>query len=208
MKKDSKFHPFYIFPLLYVASIYLLPVCFFLSEEYSFASYLMYLPIVFGVFNIIVSVKFCKPENRIIMFNSTILVKYALIPFFIIGGITLTVTFLFSFIPVPFMIFVGPVITAFGIVIGWLILVFEAPYAISYLRLSAKAGVYAKTAMILHTILQFFFTLDVIDIMFLAFKEHRWKKLTIFIIVLLIILVLLFLTLIALGTAGILAQPD
>lgn len=206
MQEDSKFHPFYIFPLLYVISVYLLPVCLFTSEEYPFASYLMCLPLVFGILNIIVSVKFCKPENRILIFNSTILVKYALIPFFVIGGMILTASFLLSFIPVPFMIFVGPVITALGAVIGWLVLIFEAPYAIAYLRLSATAGVYTKPAVILHSILQFFFTLDVIDIMFLTFKERRWKKLTIAIVALFAIALLLLLILTALGIAGSLAD--
>lgn len=206
MAEDSKFHPFYIFPLLYIVSAYLMPVFFFMSENSTFASCLMYLPFVFGILNIIAAVKFYKLENRIIMLNSAVLVKYALIPFFTIGGMILSAIFLLSFIPVPFMIFVGPAITVVGAVIGWLILVLGAPYAISYLRLSAKTGVNAKTMVILHTILQFFFTLDVMDVMFLALKEHRWKKLTISIIVLFAVLIFLFFVLIALGIAGIITS--
>lgn len=205
MKKDSKIRLFYIFPLLYVISVYLLPVFFVLSVEFSDASYLVFVPVVFGVVNIIVSVIFCKPENRITLFNSTVLVKYALIPFFVIGGMILAAAFLLSFIPVPFMIFVGPFITITGALTGWLVLAFESPYAIAYLRLSAKEGVYTKGVTMLHTILQFFFTLDVIDIMCLTFKEHRWIKLTIFIIILLIAAILLLGFLMVLGIIGILA---
>lgn len=208
MKKDSKIRLFYIFPLLYVISVYSLPVLLSLSEEYSAASDLMILPVVFGVVNIIVSAKFCKPENRIILFNSSVLVKYALIPFFVIGGMILAAAFLLSFIPVPFMIFVGPVITITGAVAGWLVLAFESPYVIAYLRLSAKEGVYAKGVAILHAILQFFFTLDVIDIMCLTFKERRWKKLTVFIIILLIAAILLLGILTALGIIGIITQAN
>lgn len=204
MKKDSKIRLFYIFPFLYVISVYLLPVCLFLSEKYSAASDLMVLPVAFGIINIIVSAKFCKPENRIALFNASVLVKYALIPFFAIGGIMITATFLLSFIPVPFMIFLGPVITITGALIGWLVLAFESPYAIAYLRLSAKEHVYTKGVTILHIILQFFFALDVIDIMCLTFKEHRWKKLTIFLILLLISAILLLSVLIVVGIIGLL----
>ena len=208
MKENSKIQLFYIFPLLYVISIYLFPVCFYVGEEHFIAYCLACLPIVSGVMNIIVSVKFCKPENRIMMFNSMVLVKYALIPFFIIGGMVLAASSLISFaaIHIPILIFAGPIIIAIGSVIGWLVLAFESPYAIACLRLSAKAGVYTTVAAILHIILQFFFTLDVIDIMFLTFKERRWKKLTIFIIILLVIAILLLGTLIVLGINGILTR--
>lgn len=205
MKENSKLHPFIIFPLLYVVSVYLLPVFFVMMEESSLASYLVYLPLVFGVINIIVSITFCKPENRIILFHSTVLVKYTLIPFFIIGGMILTASFLISFIPVPFMIFIGPVVTVLGSVIGWLVLAFGAPYAIAYLRLSAKAGVRTKAAVVLHIILQFFFTLDVIDVMILTLKERRWQKLTLFLIILLGTAIRLCWFLIILGIIGILA---
>ena len=127
------------------------------------------------------------------------------IPFFIIGGMVLAASSLISFaaIHIPILIFAGPIIIAIGSVIGWLVLAFESPYAIACLRLSAKAGVYTTVAAILHIILQFFFTLDVIDIMFLTFKERRWKKLTIFIIILLVTAILLLGTLIVLGISRI-----
>ena len=209
MEKNSKIRLFYIFPFLYVISVYLLPVFLFWSEEYPVASDLMILPpVVFGVINIIVSAKFCRPENRIILFNSSVLVKYALIPFFVIGGIMLAAAFLLSFIPVPFMIFVGPVITIIGTIIGWLVLAFGSPYVIAYLCLSAKEHIYTKGVAILHGILQFFFALDVIDIMCLTFKERRWKKLTIFLIILLIAAILLLCLLLVLGIIGILTQVN
>lgn len=202
--RDTTFYPFYIFPLLYVVSIYQFPFSFSMSEDSAIASYLMYLPLLFGILNIIAAVKFCKPENRIMMFQAAILIKYALIPFFIIGGMFVGISFLFSFIPVPFMIFVGPMVALVGTIVGWLVLAFESPYAIAYLRLSANESLLSKSFMILHIVVQFFFTLDVIDIMYLSFKEHRWTKLTIVIIVLLAVAILLLLILIALAIAGIL----
>ncbi|MFQ9514411.1 MAG: hypothetical protein ACLRZ9_01150 [Eubacterium sp.] len=197
---NERVHLFYIFPLLYVLSVYLLPVFFSIAEEDSIVSYMMYLPIVFGVLNIIVSVKFCKPENRNMMLNASVLVKYALIPFFIVGGFTLLAALFLAFIPVPFMIFLGPTIAAMGAAGGWLIVAFGSPYVIAYLRLSSKTNMKVKAIVIIHCILQFFFTLDVIDVMYLALKEGKWKKLTIFIIVLLVLAAIL---LFALGILGI-----
>ena len=73
--RRTGFHQFYIFPLLYVLSMYgaLGPIPFFV-------------PLLFGVVNVIVSVTYCKPENRRILFNTVVIMKYALIPFYILGG--------------------------------------------------------------------------------------------------------------------------
>lgn len=190
-KQEKGFQLFYIFPILYVLSVYLLPVFILMMQAKNMLSYLIYLPIVCGVLNIIVSIKFCKPENRYMMFHATVLVKYAMIPFFILGGLLVMASLLLSFIPVPFMIFLGPTVAVMGIIIGWLVLAFEAPYAISYLRLSAKAKTCSKVMAVLHSIFQFFFTLDVIDVMVLTMKERKWRRLTISIIILLAVAVMI-----------------
>lgn len=179
MNESKKLHIFYIFPLLYVVSVYLFPVFLSLSAEFPFLSYLSYVPFIFGILNIIMSVKYCRPEYRSIMLTSAVLMKYAMIPFFALGSLLVIGSFLLSFIPVPFMIFFGPTVAFMCCVIGWLILAFEAPYTISYLRLSQKAGIRPKFAEVLHCICQFFFFLDVFDVMYLTLKEGKWKKLTI-----------------------------
>lgn len=192
-EQQKGFHPFYLFPVMYVASLYLLPFFVSLGQKVGGLSYLVYLPIVFGILNIIVSIVFCKPENRIMMLNATVLVKYTMIPFFIIGGFMVLVCFLFSFIPVPFMIFLGPTMAILGLITGWFILVFEAPYVISYLHLSSKVKFRPTIMTVLHIVLQFFFGIDVIDVMFLTLTERRWKKLTIGIIIFLIICIAIIL---------------
>lgn len=179
------FRLFYLFPLLYIISVYLLAVFVLMEDNGGIASYLKYLPLLFGFVNIVVSIVFCKAENRIMMLNATVMVKYALIPFFIVGGIVVIASFFLSFIPVPFMIFLGPMITAIGAVGGWVVLALEAPYAIAYLRLSSKAKIRSKAMTIFHSLLQFFFTIDVIDVMILTWRENRWRKLTMGIIMLL-----------------------
>lgn len=187
MKTQNGFHPFYIFPLLYVVSVYLMPVWLHFQEDCSVLFYLFFLPLLFGIINIIVSIRFCKSENRIILLNATVLTKYALIPFFLAGGCIVLLCLCLSLIPVPFMIFVGPTAAGFCCVIGWLILAFEAPFSISYLCASAKANVRPKAVVVVHSILQFFFTMDVIDVMVLTFREQRWVKLTIGVILLLML---------------------
>lgn len=199
LEQRKGFQPFYICPLLYIASFYLIPVVYSIVQEGSGASCILCLPIVFGVLNIIVSVKFCKEENRIMLLNAAVLVKYAMIPFFIIGGLIVAVSFMMAFMPVPFMIFLGPMAAAMEVVAGWLILAFASPYTICYLYLDSKVNIRSRFMTAIHIILQFSFTLDVIDVMYLTLKEHKWKKLTIFFIILLAIGAILLLLLIILG---------
>lgn len=194
MNKQKKLHPFYLFPLGYVISLYLLPVFMSIeSDTHPLLAKLVWLPVFFAIVNILVCVRFCKAENRMLLFNSAVLVKYTMIPFYIIGGLGILCSLLISIIPVPFMIFFGPTIALIGSVAGWLILAFEAPYVISYLYISTKTGNCSKVMAWVHSILQFFFFLDVVDIMFLTLKERRWKKLTIFIISVFVILIVLVL---------------
>lgn len=186
-EQQKGFHFFYLFPIMYVLSLYLLPFFLNMWQKGSVLSYLTYLPILFAILNIVVSIVFCKPENRIMMLNAAVLVKYTMIPFFVIGGFILLVCLLFTFIPVPFMIFVGPTVAIMGMIMGWLILAFEAPYVIAYLHLSQKAKIRPSVLAIIHTIFQFFFMIDVVDVMFLALREKKWKKLTISIIIALVV---------------------
>lgn len=207
VEQRKGFHIFYLLPIVYVICMYLLPEILLstTSEQTDGISIVFYVIIILGICNIVVTAIFTKPKNRLMMLNAMVLVKYAMIPFFIIGGFVILCTFLSSFIPVPFMIFLGPFLTAGEAVIGWLILVFEAPYTIAYLRLSVKAGRRSKVMAVLHGILQFFFTVDVIDVMILTWKERRWRKLTIAIIVILslaILAVLILILLFALGLIG------
>lgn len=191
-EQQKGFHFFYLFPIMYVLSLYLSPFFLTIWQKESILSYLSYLPILFAILNIIVSIIFCKSENRIMMLNAAVLVKYSMIPFFVIGGFILLVCLLFTFIPI-FMIFVGPTFAVMGMIMGWLILAFESPYVIAYLYLSQKEKIRPSVLAILHTIFQFFFVIDVVDVMFLALREKKWGKLTIGIIVVLAISIAIFL---------------
>lgn len=205
MNQEKGFHYIYAVSLMYVLSVYLAPAVILIQSSMdrniTFSFFLI--PIMIGIINIIASVKCGSLENRIVLLNAAVLVKYSLIPFFMIGGCLIVMTFLFSFIPVPFMIFVGPMFALLEAGVGWLVLALGAPYTISYLCVSAKEKLRPKSMVIIHSILQFFFVADVIDLMVLTLKERKWKRLTITIIILLAVFALLTLILLILGITGI-----
>lgn len=192
MNQSKKLHMFYIFPVLYVASLYLFPFFASLSEKLPLISYLAYTPFIFGILNIIMAVTFCKPEYRQIMLNSAVLVKYSLIPFFFMGGVMIVFCLFFTVIPVPFMVFLGPLFAGILCLAGWIFVALGSPYTISYLRLSQKEGTRSTFMAFLHSLLQFFFMLDVFDVMYLTLKERKWKKLTITILILTVIGIIIF----------------
>ena len=148
------------------------------------------LPIILCVANYIIMVTIGKKVDRKTLLNCAVLVKYGLIPFYILGTILILMFLLFSFTPVPFMIFVGPYMIFVLSVIGWVILIGSAPFAIAYIMKSHKEGIHGKALSIITGILQFVFAFDVISIMILTVKEKRWKKLTFTILALLLILFL------------------
>lgn len=160
------------------------------SVQNIFALFFLFLPIILCILNYIIVFTMGKKVNHNTLLNSTILVKYGLIPFYILGTIIILIFLLFSFIPVPFMIFVGPYVSLIFSVIGWLILIGSAPFSIAYIIKSYKEGIHGKTLSIITGILQFFFVFDVISIMILTLKEKRWRKLTFIILALLFILFL------------------
>lgn len=202
---NKGFHYIYALSLIYVLSIYLVPVIIsiLISMDKDVAYSLFLIPIIIGIANFIISIKCCKPGNRIVLLNAAVLIKYALIPFFIINGFASVVFALSTFIPVPFMIFVAPIASLGVAVAGWFVLVLGAPYPISYLCVSAKEKLRSKGMVIIYSLLQFFFVFDVIAVMVMTLKERKWKKLTITIIILLIILILLTIILLGLGIKGI-----
>ena len=99
--------------------------------------------------------------------------------------------FALAFVPLPFMIMIGPVLAIGLCVLGWMILVGAAPFSIAYLVRARQEGVHGTFSVILAGIFQFFFALDVISMMVLAVKEKKWVKVTMVVILLTILLALL-----------------
>lgn len=184
----------YILPVVYVVvsyTFFLLAVFFDNTMELQILSIL--LPFIMGIINLIVVLTAGRKWSRKTLLNCTLIIKYGLIPFYLLGGsITVYVTMMALF-PLPLMALFGLVTIVF-LIFGYGILLGSAPYAISYLIKSRKDGVHPKWLAILGGICQFFFSFDVLAMMVLTLKErHRVKTTlaifcTMFLAVLIIIL--------------------
>lgn len=197
MEKNKKLNKFYIFPVLYVLSVYLMFAGLIKGTENPLACLLVLAPFIFGILNIIMCAKCCRSEYRYIMLSSAVIVKYCLIPFFIVGGFLIAGSFISGILfPLPPMFIVGTLIAFLLCIAGWLVLAFGSPYTISYVVLSKKAGSTTGGMAALHIILQFFFTMDVIDVICLSFKAHRNIKSAIAVIILFIVAIIAIIALI------------
>lgn len=184
----------YILPVVYVVvsyTFFLLAGFFDNTMELQILSIL--LPFIMGIINLIVVLTAGRKWSRKTLLNCTLIIKYGLIPFYLLGGsITVYVTMMALF-PLPLMALFGLVTIVF-LIFGYGILLGSAPYAISYLIKSRKDGVHPKWLAILGGICQFFFSFDVLAMMVLTLKErHRVKTTlaifcTMFLAVLIIIL--------------------
>ena len=166
----------YILPVVYVVvsyTFFLLAGFFDNTMELQIFSIL--LPFIMGIINLIVVLTAGRKWSRKTLLNCTLIIKYGLIPFYLLGGsITVYVTMM-AFFPLPLMALFGLVTIVF-LIFGYGILLGSAPYAISYLIKSRKDGVYPKCLAILGGICQFFFSFDVLAMMVLTLKErHRVK---------------------------------
>lgn len=166
----------YILPVVYVVvsyTFFLLAGFFDNTMELQILSIL--LPFIMGIINLIVVLTAGRKWSRKTLLNCTLIIKYGLIPFYLLGGsITVYVTMMALF-PLPLMALFGLVTIVF-LIFGYGILLGSAPYAISYLIKSRKDGVHPKWLAILGGICQFFFSFDVLAMMVLTLKErHRVK---------------------------------
>ena len=102
-----------------------------------------------------------------------------MLPLYCFGGLLVVFLILFTFIPVPFMIFAGPM-GALGLsFLGYILLLGSVPFAFAYLTKSRQEKVHARGLTTFAKIAQFIFVLDVVSIMVLSWKEKRWRKLTV-----------------------------
>jgi len=170
----------YILPVLYVIvsyTFFLLAVCFGNAITLQIVSSIL-LPFIMGIVNLIVVLTAGRKWSRKTLLNCTLIIKYGLIPFYLVGGsITVYVT-LMAFFPLPLMALFGLVTIVF-LILGYGILLGAAPYAIAYLIKSWKDGVHPKWLAVLAGICQFFFSFDVLAMMVLTLKERYRVKTTI-----------------------------
>lgn len=188
MSKSGKkgFRPIYLLAIAYVIVIYTISVGFIVLDGDEIRIGILWLPILASLLNLILITAFRKRISREELLNCAIIVKYCLIPFFILGGLGVLGVLILSIIPVPFMIFMG-LAAVLMLVYGWIVMICSAPFSIAYIAASYKEGVHNKILLVIAGIMQFFFTVDVLSIMFLAIKENKWVKTSIAVIVLFIV---------------------
>lgn len=178
--------PIFLLAIAYVIVIYTILVSFIVLDDDEIRIGVLWLPILAGLLNLILVTVFRKRISREELLNCAIIVKYCLIPFYMLGGLGVLGVLILSVIPVPFMIFMG-LAAVLMLVYGWIVIICSAPFSIAYIAASYKEGRHNKILLVIAGIMQFFFTVDVISIMFLAIKENKWVKTSIAVIVLFIV---------------------
>ncbi len=171
----------YLIPACYVIAAYtffLLPGLF--GDVVELKMIAVFLPFLLGLVNLIVVLTAGRKWPRKTLLNCALIIKYGLIPFYLIGGSLAAGAAVLAVFPLPLMVLFGLVAAVF-LVFGYGILLGAAPYSIAYLVRSCKEGAHFKVAAILAGICQFFFTFDVLAMMVLTLKERHLVKTTIFV---------------------------
>lgn len=187
MEETKKgFHSLYVWSIFFVLITYISPILFILAVNMSdnggeiqsenktieLLPWIFFLmPVFLLVINVLVAIVLKKTERRIFL-NCAKIIKYALIPFFILGSILILLCILMIFTPVVIMMFVGPMLVIIFSLSGWMTLVGSAPFMIAYLIQAKKEGKYKESFAILIILMQFFFVLDVIGMIICSVKER------------------------------------
>lgn len=198
MEKQRKFCPLYIFAGLYIIGVYtVVPVLYLLNRDVisndthgtlTAGSVLLPLliPVILGLVNLFAVIILRRSVSREQLLNAALAVKYALVPFYLIGGLCIAAAWILTFTPVVIMVFIGPAVALALGTAGWLILLGSAPFSVGYLARAKKDGVHAPALCITAGVLQFFFTADVVSMMILAVREKKWIRATVILLFLLL----------------------
>ena len=186
MEKEEKkgFEGVYLLAIFYVVSVYMALVLYYvlsnhLDPESNLIFYPFFVPVLLGIVNYIYVFLNKEKIGRIPLLNCSILIKYTMIPIYLMGALIIAVCLLMMISPIVIMMFIGPTVAVILSVVGWVYMMGGAAYSLAYISLSKKQEVHGKILSIVATILQFFFTVDVISVMVLALKEKRCVKSTI-----------------------------
>ncbi len=192
------FHPLYIWSIaclvltygyiaLYVISTNFLR-CFSGTENSALPMIFLCFPWFLTIANIIITATYGRKLDRRYLLGAALIIKYGLIPYFVIGGMAIALFFLLIFTPVVIMIFVSPPIIFVLSVIGWFTLTESIPFMVAYFIKAAKDGALSRNGMktaactvfaVFGCIMQMFFCLDVVAAVICCIKEKRHIKLTV-----------------------------
>lgn len=169
----------YIIPILYLIVSYTFFLLAALLDRTPVLQFLsLLLPFLLGAVNLAVVLTAGRRWSRRTLLNCTLIIKYGLIPFYLIGGYLTVIVTVMAVFPLPFMMLFGLVTIVF-LIFGYGILLGAAPYAIAYLIKACREGAHSKIIVILSVICQFFFSFDVLSMMILTIKERHLVKTTI-----------------------------
>ena len=124
--------PIYLLAIAYVIVIYTILVSFIVLDDDEIRIGVLWLPILAGLLNLILVMVLRKRLSREELLNCAIIVKYCLIPFYMLGGLGVLGVLILSVIPVPFMIFMG-LAAVLMLVYGWIVMICSAPFSIAYI---------------------------------------------------------------------------
>ena len=167
LEKTKGFKGIYILAISYVVSVYMAIVlycilCDYVEPESGVMFYPFIVPVILGVVNYIYVFVNKEKIGRIPLLNCAILVKYTMIPVYLMGALIIAVCLLMMISPVIIMMFIGPTVAIILSIVGWVYMMGAAPYSLAYISLSKKEEVHGKILSNIATVMQFFFTLDVI----------------------------------------------
>ncbi|MGN0495915.1 MAG: hypothetical protein ACI4GW_06785 [Lachnospiraceae bacterium] len=190
---DAKEKKLTILAVLYIILVYAAPIAFFLvlelTSENANALILgfFFVPVVLSVINLIYVKCNYNDISRTALLKCTLLIKYLLIPMYIVGGMLNVLLFFLIFTPVVFMVFVSPVIIGILCFFGWIYMIGGGIFSLAYIIKAAKEGVHGKFLSVIAGVLQFFFTVDVLSMMILSIKEKKYIPATISLVLIMVL---------------------
>lgn len=162
--------------VLYVLASYAGPLVWWKvpGEKTAAINLILVIPFFIGIINAVyIKINFQK-SSRMTLLKCTLMVKYLLIPMYIIGGWMIVVLFLLIFTPIVIMIFFSPFMIAMLSIYGYLIMLGGNAFSLAYIRKAREEGVYGTFLSTAGKILQFFFVTDVASMVFFSLKEKKY----------------------------------
>lgn len=181
---EKKFQLMYVWAVmeavLIYAHIFILSALDKWNVNKPFKLMITFLPVTLLVINLIIVIINFKRLDRTVFLGVAVLIKYILIPLYIVGAVFMALCFLLVFSPVVIMVFVAPVVAIVFTGYGWSVIVAVAPYSVAYLLKARKEGALPAILTKIGIVTQFLFCIDVVTVMILAIlRERKWVKLTI-----------------------------
>lgn len=182
-----------ILAVLYTVLVYAAPALFYAVVTFlpdflkGLAYVILFLPVALAVINVICINKNFNALSRDVLLRGALIVKYVLIPFYIVGGINVALFALMMFTPVVFMVFLSPVIIGVLCFFGWVYLVGGTVFSLAYIIKAKKEKAHGTVLSVIGGIMQFFFAMDVISLMILSIKDKKYIPVTITLILVTVI---------------------